>query len=61
MSKLAVISEFVLFLKENKKLWLLPIVITLLLLGRCWFSRRPRRSRLSSIRSFDRRPAGVLC
>ena len=33
MSKLAVISEFVLFLKENKKLWLLPIVITLLLLG----------------------------
>ena len=33
MSKLGVISEFVLFLKENKKLWLLPIVITLLLLG----------------------------
>ena len=33
MSKLALISEFVLFLKENKKLWLLPIVITLLLLG----------------------------
>ncbi len=33
MSRLALIAEFVLFLKENKKLWLLPIVITLLLLG----------------------------
>ncbi len=33
MSKLELISEFVLFLRENKKLWLLPIVITLLLLG----------------------------
>ncbi len=33
MSKLALISKFVLLLKENKKLWLLPIVITLLLLG----------------------------
>ncbi len=33
MSKLGLIAEFVLFLKENKKLWLLPIVITLLLLG----------------------------
>jgi len=33
MSKMSVIGEFTLFLKENKKLWLLPIVITLLLLG----------------------------
>ena len=33
MSRLALFREFVLFLKDNKKLWLLPIVITLLLLG----------------------------
>ena len=33
MSKVSLLSEFVLFLRENKKLWLLPIVITLLLLG----------------------------
>ena len=33
MSKFSLLSEFVLFLRENKKLWLLPIVITLLLLG----------------------------
>ena len=33
MSKISLLSEFVLFLRENKKLWLLPIVITLLLLG----------------------------
>ena len=33
MSKFSLLNEFVLFLRENKKLWLLPIVITLLLLG----------------------------
>jgi hypothetical protein len=33
MSKVSLLGEFVLFLRENKKLWLLPIVITLLLLG----------------------------
>ncbi len=33
MSKVSLLSEFVMFLRENKKLWLLPIVITLLLLG----------------------------
>jgi hypothetical protein len=33
MSKFGVLSEFVLFLRENKKLWLLPIVLTLALLG----------------------------
>ncbi len=33
MSKFSLLGEFVLFLRENKKLWLLPIVITLLLLG----------------------------
>ncbi len=33
MSKLALMSEFVLFLRENKKLWLLPIVLTLVMLG----------------------------
>jgi hypothetical protein len=26
-------SEFVLFLRENKKLWLLPIAVSLVLLG----------------------------
>jgi hypothetical protein len=26
-------SEFALFLRENKKLWLLPIVLTMVLLG----------------------------
>ena len=29
MSKLGVMGEFVLFLRQNKKLWLLPIVLTL--------------------------------
>jgi len=33
MSRLSVLSEFWLFLKENKKWWLLPIVAFLLLLG----------------------------
>jgi hypothetical protein len=33
MAKMSLIAEFVLFLKENKKLWLLPIVLTLVLLG----------------------------
>ena len=33
MSKLALISEFWLFLKQNKKFWLLPIILCLLGLG----------------------------
>lgn len=33
MGRLSLFSEFFLFLRENKKLWLLPIVLTLLLLG----------------------------
>jgi hypothetical protein len=33
MAKMSLVAEFALFLKENKKLWLLPIVITLVLLG----------------------------
>ena len=33
MSKLSIVGEFTLFLKQNKKLWLLPIVIALLLVG----------------------------
>ena len=33
MGKFSLLNEFVLFLRENKKLWLLPIVITLLLVG----------------------------
>jgi hypothetical protein len=33
MGKMSLMGEFALFLKENKKLWLLPIVITLVLLG----------------------------
>jgi len=33
MSKLSLMGEFVLFLRENKKLWMLPIVLTLVLLG----------------------------
>ena len=33
MGKFALLNEFVLSLRENKKLWLLPIVITLLLVG----------------------------
>lgn len=28
-----IVSEFIEFLKHNKKLWLLPIIIVLLLLG----------------------------
>lgn len=33
MSKLGILGEFGQFLLENKKWWLLPIVITLLLFG----------------------------
>jgi hypothetical protein len=33
MSKFSLVSEFTLFLRENKKLWLLPIVLTMVLLG----------------------------
>ena len=33
MSKLSLLGEFTLFLRQNKKLWLLPIVLTLVLLG----------------------------
>jgi hypothetical protein len=33
MSKISMIREFTLFLRQNKKLWLLPIVMTLVLLG----------------------------
>ena len=40
------------FLHQNKKLWLLPIVVVMLLLGRSYSSLpRDRRSRLSSTRS----------
>jgi drug/metabolite transporter superfamily protein YnfA len=33
MSKLALASEIWMFLRQNKKLWLLPIIVVLLLLG----------------------------
>ncbi len=33
MSKLALANEIWLFLRENKKLWLLPIIAVLVLLG----------------------------
>jgi len=33
MSKLAIMSEFWQFLKARKKWWLIPIVVSLLLLG----------------------------
>ncbi len=33
MSKLQVVSELWLFMKENKKYWLAPIVVTLVLVG----------------------------
>lgn len=33
MSKLQVVSEFAEFLRHNKKYWLAPIVIVLLLVG----------------------------
>ena len=33
MSKLQVVSDFWLFLKETRKLWLAPVVIVLLLVG----------------------------
>lgn len=33
MSKLSIVSEFWQFLKERKKIWLLPIVVFLVLLG----------------------------
>ncbi|HEX8920351.1 MAG TPA: DUF5989 family protein [Pyrinomonadaceae bacterium] len=33
MSKFALASEFWLFLRRKKKLWLLPIMIVLLLMG----------------------------
>lgn len=33
MGRLALLGEFTAFLRQNKKLWLLPIVLTLVLLG----------------------------
>lgn len=33
MGKLALLGEFTAFLRENKKLWLMPIVIVLVLVG----------------------------
>ncbi len=33
MAKIKIIAEYFEFLKENKKWWLMPIVISLLLLG----------------------------
>ncbi len=33
MSKLSIVKEFVLFLRENKKTWMIPIVMMLLFLG----------------------------
>lgn len=33
MSKLRVVSELWLFMRENKKYWLAPIVVTLVLVG----------------------------
>jgi hypothetical protein len=33
MGRVSLLGEFLMFLRENKKLWLLPIVITLVLLG----------------------------
>ena len=33
MSRLSLVGEIWLFLRENKKLWLMPIVMILLLMG----------------------------
>ncbi len=33
MSRLSLLSEFLMFLRQNKKLWMLPIVVVLVLLG----------------------------
>ncbi len=33
MTRFSLLQEFWLFLRQNKKLWLLPIVIVLVLLG----------------------------
>ena len=33
MSKLKIISEYMLFLKQHKKWWIMPVVLVLLLLG----------------------------
>lgn len=33
MAKIKIIAEYLEFLKENKKWWLMPIAISLLLLG----------------------------
>ncbi len=33
MSKLSIAKEFVVFLRENKKTWIIPIVMMLLFLG----------------------------
>jgi len=33
MSKIKIITEFLTFLKTNKKWWLLPLVVLLMLLG----------------------------
>ncbi len=33
MGKLSIAGEFILFLRENKKSWMIPIVVLLLFLG----------------------------
>ena len=33
MGKMSLLAEFTLFLRENKKLWMLPIVVVLVVLG----------------------------
>jgi hypothetical protein len=33
MGKLSLMSEIWMFLRENKKLWLLPIIVVLVLMG----------------------------
>ncbi|MEJ7616723.1 MAG: DUF5989 family protein [Pyrinomonadaceae bacterium] len=33
MSRLSLVGEIWLFLRENKKLWLMPIIVVLLLMG----------------------------
>ena len=47
MAKLRIIAEYLQFLKENKKWWLFPIVIAILVLARSSSLLKAAPSRLS--------------
>jgi len=60
MNKLAIIREFWKFLCVQKKWWLAPIVVFLLVLGACLFLQKAQPWHLSSIASSNGVAAATL-